>query len=681
MAELLRVFQVQSQTYVVLFREPSQQLKAWLASPRFSTILSDASSEQFPSEVVETARLGFCVESKSFTLAGGLRGGGCNLTRVTSNFEPDMPASSPEQRDIALQIKNMHAYQQENDFQNAFAIDTELREFLRGDLQKPFAVLRTLIEAYTSLDWNGKLCTSWILVRIKELLDKVFLVMTLDKQAISPTSKQYLRQLLDIMLEEDEKNMRLDLYLKCYLQFIMSGLEAISGTAFPEDEEVRKQIAKTLQLLRGQNVAAGEAVSVGSEFYKVSLFHRALSIEVAAVTGRTQSDGVDYLLTFLRHDAAVPWNLRYLAMLKLSEMVNYLEAPTQKRILEGHLPKTQGLIHMLGVTEGEDAWMLRAGAFHSFVYISQQATNEEVKEMASTTLEGAKAAESDVRVKNFMRQSASLRKLYDPRVEEFIDQPTQFLMTFPSGVGRAYLADLNTKTVSIFEKDFLHGSSRVIITKKNLAIVTGGADHPTHSYEVSLQTGEYLRMPELCEGRYWHAVTLLDNVIYITGGRNKREVLRSVECYKAGKWELISPMNLPRDSHNAVTANRKIYVFGGTGSEDSINSIEVLSDGEWTLLPVRIPEPRTSPALLFVTPSKVLIAGGKYQKDRKEVWQLNIESGEVVELPKLPASCSFTSNPVSVRNGFVYMLSSEEQELIEFDLIEQSWTVYDTAVV
>ena len=674
MAELLRAVPLRANCYLVFFRDAQAALKAWFVSPKYSVILSNAGPEvpRCPPHLHS-----FSLESRSFRLYSGLQGGGCTFSTPSSSNEPEVPASSPDQRDISQRIKSLHQYQQDNDWGNAFQVNADLTAFLRSDFPKPFAVLRTLIEAYSSLDWNGKLCTSWILVHIKELLDKVYLTMVLERQAISQGSKQYLRQLLDIILEQDERNMRLDIYLKLYLQVILSGFDAIAVNSFPEDEHLRKQIGKTLQVLKGQEVVSTEIVGFGAELYSVGLFHRALSIEVAAALARTQGEaGLDYLLTFLRADAAVAWHYRYLAMLKLSQLLKHLDPILQKRVLEGHLPKSQGLIHLLSMSEGEEAWIIRCAAFHSFLYLTANPPSEELLQTATSALESAKTAESDDRVRNFIRQSASIRKLYDPSVEEYIDQPTQFLMTFPSGVGRAYLADLNLKTVSIFEKDFLHGSSRVIITKKNLAIVTGGADHPAHSYEVSLLTGEYLRMPELNEGRYWHAVTALDNVIYITGGRNKREVLRSVECYKSGKWELISPMNMPRDSHNAVTANRKIYVFGGTGSEDSTNSIEVLSEGEWTILPVRLPEPRTSPALLFITPSKVLIAGGKYQKDRKEVWQLDVETGEVQEMPKLPASCSFTSNPVSVRNGFVYMLSSEEQELLQFDLIEQKWEVF-----
>lgn len=674
MAELLRAVTLRPNCYMVFFRDAKEGLKAWFASPKYSAVLSNSGPEVLNSAF----RLhSFSLESRSFRLYSGLQGGGCTFSTPGGSNEPEVPASSPDQRDVSQRIKSLHQYQQENDWGSAFQVNADLTTFLRSDFPKPYAVLRTLIEAYSSLDWNGKLCTSWILVHIKELLDKVYLTMVLERQAISQGSKQYLRQLLDIILEQDERNMRLDLYLKLYLQVILSGFDAIAINSFPEDETLRKQIGKTLQVLKGQEAATTEIVGFGAELYSVGLFHRALSIEVAAALARTQGEaGLDYLLTFLRADAAVAWHYRYLAMLKLSQLLRHLDPILQKRVLEGHLPKSQGLTHLLSLTEGDEAWIVRCAAFHSFLYITTNPPSEEIREMAASALENAKITESDDRVRNFIRQSASIRKLYDPSIEEYIDQPTQFLMTFPSGVGRAYLADLNLKAVSIFEKDFLHGSSRVIITKKNLAIVTGGADHPAHSYEVSLVTGEYLRMPELNEGRYWHAVTALDNVIYITGGRNKREVLRSVECYKSGKWELISPMNMPRDSHNAVTANRKIYVFGGTGSEDSTNSIEVLSEGEWTILPVRLPEPRTSPALLFITPSKVLIAGGKYQKDRKEVWQLDIETGEVQEMPKLPASCSFTSNPVSVRNGFVYMLSSEEQELLQFDLIEQKWEVF-----
>ena len=678
MERLVSVERLHEAAVLVLFRDAGDRLRAWFASPKLSVLMENGELDGVEDSVLLTAGVSFSLEHRSFHLRRSLKGGGCSVSKANGYLEPIVPASSPDQAAAQSLIQKMHECQAKDDFAAALLVADEIEDLSTRELDKPFAVLRTLIEAYTSLDWTGRVCTSWIVERVKEMLDVVFLRMVLERQAISHSTKQYMRQLVDIMLKDVDKDERMDLYLHCYLKVIMSGLDVIGTPEFSEDPDLRIQVVNTLKMLRGEDTPLPSIVHHASSFYFPSLFHRALSIEVAAEVCPTDPQGLDYLLTFLQSEPDVDWSLRYLALIKLAHLLNSVEPALQRKVIEGEPPLSRGIVQLLEVTDGDTAWAVRAAAFHACVIITMESDSEEIRRMADTAADGLRNMEVDGRVRDFMRQTTTLRKLCDPKVEDYIDQPSPYLMTLLSSVGKAHLAHIPSKSPTLFEKDFLHPSARVFITKANLAIVTGGFDHPSHTYEVSLDTCEYLRMAELTEGRSNHAMSLLDNTVYVTGGRGYSAVLVSAEAYTGGTWERVDgSLRKPREGHSAVVANRKLYVVGGTGSEDVGCTIEVMENGGWTVLAARLPESRVCPAVVFTTACHMLVAGGKNQKSRKEVWQIDIATGSLQSLPKLPSSSSFPSNPVCLSNGYVYVLSCEEMALMVLDLVDLVWRVYE----
>ena len=80
-----------------------------------------------------------------------------------------------------------------------------------------------------------------------------------------------------------------------------------------------------------------------------------------------------------------------------------------------------------------------------------------------------------------------------------------------------------------------------------------------------------------------------DGAVYVVGGYGARvenehySCLRSVERFKAGKWEEVSSMNEGRRAHAVVSLGDYIYAIGGYNGKDHICSIERYSiqNGIW----------------------------------------------------------------------------------------------------
>lgn len=676
---LLSISQLHTHTFAVLFRDSRSLLQLWLASPSFSRLLTFSGSHSLPDAFIRTAGVTLQVKEGTFALKKSLRGGGCNLGRPGEELEPEVPLSSAEQRDATEIVKEMHEKQANEDYISAYQTDQRLGDFLSSDLHHPFAVLRTLLEAYTSLDWSSQTCTLWLLLRIKALLDQIYLTLVLEGKAISAGTKQYLKQLVAMMTKEDPDNEKLGLYMRAYGVVIESGLETIARTQFIEDVSVRKQIMRTLQMLKGKDVPISEVFLPSTLAHHPSIFQRALSLELALYFPFANPNSIDYLLSYLQRDTAAPWPLVYIAMLKLVGLVEKVDEKVRKKIVEGD-GESRGLMQMMEEKEREDGWVLRCAAFHALTTLCSLTSDSLLQSAISSLISQHHSMETDPRVLSFHRQAQSLLRLTLPSTLAFLESPLQQLCTLCPAPGRAHIAVVSQRAIGLFEKDFIHSTARVVLTKCDLAIITGGMEHPTHSYEVSLNTGEYLRMAELGESRHIHAGALLDNTVYISGGRgSKGDSIASTECYKGGKWDFSAALNHPRDTHSMTSCNHRLYVAGGS-AEDTSLLVEVLWEACWTVLPVTLPEPRTSPGFLFVTSQTLVVFGGFMQKARKEAWEVDIVTGKIKQLLKMPISATFPSNSVVIRNQSIWGLSCDELEMVEMDLIEGVWRVWDNVL-
>lgn len=72
----------------------------------------------------------------------------------------------------------------------------------------------------------------------------------------------------------------------------------------------------------------------------------------------------------------------------------------------------------------------------------------------------------------------------------------------------------------------------------------------------------------MIEGRQFSAAVTLNDDIFIFGGYDGQNVLRSCEVYnvKLNRWQHIAPMRYSRMKHSAVAHDGKIYVIGGVSN-------------------------------------------------------------------------------------------------------------------
>jgi kelch-like protein 10 len=89
--------------------------------------------------------------------------------------------------------------------------------------------------------------------------------------------------------------------------------------------------------------------------------------------------------------------------------------------------------------------------------------------------------------------------------------------------------------------------------------------------------------------RCYVSVSLLEDVVYAMGGYDGHHRQRTAERYdyQRNQWSLIAPMSVQRSDASAATLNGKIYVAGGYNGQECMNSAEVYDPqtDQWTLIP------------------------------------------------------------------------------------------------
>lgn len=106
-----------------------------------------------------------------------------------------------------------------------------------------------------------------------------------------------------------------------------------------------------------------------------------------------------------------------------------------------------------------------------------------------------------------------------------------------------------------------------------------------------LTTKSWQRLPPMSIRRSYHAVTVLHNKVYVTGGITPpgEQSTTSVECFctESQKWEPCSSMLVPRFRHELAVLHDCIYSIGGCDKlGSSSKSVEVFEPklGCWSLV-------------------------------------------------------------------------------------------------
>lgn len=212
--------------------------------------------------------------------------------------------------------------------------------------------------------------------------------------------------------------------------------------------------------------------------------------------------------------------------------------------------------------------------------------------------------------------------------------------------------NLDDETVTYWESKSINWTGRVCVKSENVLIFTGGNTKPNSAHVYDLTLGKETQLEDMKKGRMWHGLCALEEVVYAVGGREASDgqSQTSAEVLIGQSWLELPALNTPRESMTLLPHQQAVYAIGGFDGNLRLTTIEKYEGQVWTVLPITLPAPRQmSGVLLYAT--KALIVGGQDDRsDQNDVFEMDLESGEIKHKPALPAADFFTGRQV-VRRG------------------------------
>jgi hypothetical protein len=194
---------------------------------------------------------------------------------------------------------------------------------------------------------------------------------------------------------------------------------------------------------------------------------------------------------------------------------------------------------------------------------------------------------------------------------------------------RAFAYDLRSKQTSSYRSNVFELSSGITLLNCGTIVITGGFNHPRKSWGFDIKRQKIKPLPSMSEGRGSHCSLLLNNQLYVMGGRNEcGELLDTTEIWNGETWVQGAKMNSMREGASSITIGNFIYVFGG--SDTTLLSTGEYFDGEqWRMLNYTLPEALSAVGLIALSKTRVLIAGGLSGTGlSKSVYELRVKTGK-----------------------------------------------------
>ena len=183
------------------------------------------------------------------------------------------------------------------------------------------------------------------------------------------------------------------------------------------------------------------------------------------------------------------------------------------------------------------------------------------------------------------------------------------------------------------------------------------------------------------ESRNAHAITMCRGNVFVLGGFSGKQRLNSVERYegKQDKWTQMAVMKDKRHYLSACTINDEfIYAFGGFfgSTEQEINdTIEVydVDKNNWTVLTVRMKNPLWACSALAVSPTEIILIGGKNTNRNGEVHLFNVQSKTWRSLHSM--NQLRVSHKSFFFQGKIYVIGGDYDMSCEvYDIRENKWS-------
>lgn len=217
-------------------------------------------------------------------------------------------------------------------------------------------------------------------------------------------------------------------------------------------------------------------------------------------------------------------------------------------------------------------------------------------------------------------------------------------------------ASRKPRTVS---RSFFTSTSRYALTDHSTALITGGQGAETVCVSVELRSCVVTTEPAMLLQHARHALAVLREVVYVSGGDIGRSFMRYAEKFAGGKWTQIEDMTTERYNHTLCPYDRRIYAFGGSNTSGYLQSIEYYEQN-WTAAPMALPTPRNFPSLLPLQGGLLLVGGFCPSSSRRLVHFWDQSAGNWREVCETTTNYSL-SNAVGVRNGLLYIYNHNKR--------------------
>lgn len=134
---------------------------------------------------------------------------------------------------------------------------------------------------------------------------------------------------------------------------------------------------------------------------------------------------------------------------------------------------------------------------------------------------------------------------------------------------------------------------------------TATSNMPQHNSFFNLDRDSWnsTEVQPMHDRRSFPSALVVDDEMYVLGGYDGNDTLRSVECYSFTtlEWTQVTPMCTPRSNAGACVFNNKIYLVGGWDGI-SLNSVECfdIATQVWQRMP-SLPRPTTGVRCCFLS--------------------------------------------------------------------------------
>jgi len=221
---------------------------------------------------------------------------------------------------------------------------------------------------------------------------------------------------------------------------------------------------------------------------------------------------------------------------------------------------------------------------------------------------------------------------------------------------KAFAYDLRSKQTTSYRSNVFELSSGITLLNSGTIVITGGFNHPKKCWCFDIKRQKIKNFAGMNEGRGSHCSLLLNNLLYVFGGRNERgELLDSSEIWNGENWMQGPKTKSKREGASAIELRHRIYVIGGSENE-LLSTGEVFEGDQWHMLDYELPEPLSAVGLVAISRTRILIIGG-FCRDglSKNIYELRVTSGKCRLVGTLQRGDIFKSNGYLQKNQILLL--------------------------